>query len=193
MSSRILLLVLGLLAAGPASADARAQLHAAYVKFLAQPSFAARVQARLVGRDFETQVVFNAPDIYRVTTPGEPVRLIVGDTLLTTPPGTRGSTRVRLSPPGGYRLYRDPERLAQIERSATVDDLGPVTLGGVAAHRYRFRTKGDAPSTWIVWVGVASGLPMIQLEATSSSGHPLVRTITYTQYGDPSLELRLPK
>jgi hypothetical protein len=62
---RLVPLVLCLLAASPAWADARAQLHPAFVKFLAQPSFEARTHADVGGRAIDSTVEFVAPDRYR--------------------------------------------------------------------------------------------------------------------------------
>src|SRR4029078_8368986 len=59
--------VLCLLAASPAWADAREPLHAAFVKFLAQPSFEARTHADVGGRAIDSTVEFVAPARYRVT------------------------------------------------------------------------------------------------------------------------------
>jgi outer membrane lipoprotein-sorting protein len=186
---RLALLTLCLFASTSAWADARAQLHAAFVKFLAQSSFEAHTRATVGGRAIDSTVEYQAPDRYRVTSAGRPPSVIIGNTMYLSINGR--SMQVPM-PPGTISQFRDPEVLARVERSATVEDLGADVVGGVPAHKYRYRTTGATPSDSQVWVGVANGLP-IQLQTTSSGQSTVVSTVTYTRYGDPTIKIVAPK
>jgi hypothetical protein len=189
MFLRSVLIVLCLAAPGAARADARAQLHAAFVKFLAQSSFEARTHADVGGRAIDSAVEFQAPDRYRVTAGGRPPSVIIGNTMYLA---LNGRTMQVPMPAGTVAQFRDPEVLARVERSATVEDLGADVVAGVPAHKFRYRTTAPTASDCLVWVGVASGLP-IQLKATSSGKTAVVSTVTYTRYGDPTIRIAAPK
>jgi hypothetical protein len=186
---RVTLLLICLFAAMPAWADARAQLHAAFVKFLAQSSFEARTHADVGGRAVDSTVEFQAPDRYRVTGAGRPPSVIIGSTMYLA---IGGRTMQVPMPAGTIEQFRDPQALAQVERSATVEDLGLDAVGGVPARKFRYVTTGAHPADCLVWIGVASGLP-IQLRATSGGKSSVVSTVTYARYGDPSIQVSAPK
>jgi hypothetical protein len=185
---RLVPLVLCLLAASPAWADARAQLHAAFVKFLAQPSFEARTHAEVGGHAIDSKVEFVAPDRYRVTAAGRPPSVIIGATMYLA---INGRTLKVPMPAGTIEQFRDPDALARVERSATVEDLGADAVGGVAAHKYRYRTTGATPADCLVWVGVANGLPL-QLRSTSTGKSTVVSTVAYSRYGDLTIHIAAP-
>jgi outer membrane lipoprotein-sorting protein len=189
MRLRAALIVLCLALPATAWADARAQLHAAFVKFLAQSSFEARTHAEVGGRAIESVVEFQAPDRYRVTSAGRPPSVIVGSTMYLA---LNGRTLQVPMPAGTIDQFRDPAVLTRVERSASVEDLGADAVGGVPAHKYRFRTGGATPGDSVVWVGTASGLP-IQVRATSTGKATVVSTVTYARYGDPSIRVAAPK
>lgn len=180
--------MLCLLAASPAWADARAQLHAAFVKFLAQPSFEARTHAEVGGRAIDSKVEFVAPDRYRVTAAGRPPSVIIGATMYLA---LNGRTLKVPMPPGTIEQFRDPDALARMERSATVEDLGVDAVGGIPARKYRYRTAGATPADCLVWVGLANGLPL-QLRSTSTGKSTVVSTVVYSRYGDPAIHIAAP-
>jgi hypothetical protein len=185
---RAALLLLCLFVATPACADARADLHAAFVKFLAQPTFEARTHAEVGGRAVDSTVEFQAPDRYRVTGAGRPASVIIGGTMYLA---INGKTLKTPMPAGTIAQYRE-ETMAQMERSATVEDLGLDTVGAVPARKYRFKTGGATPTDSTVWVGIASGLPL-QVRATATGKSKIVSTTTYSRYGDPTIRVDAPK
>ena len=189
MPMRIVVLLFCLAASNAAWADARAQLHAAFVKFLAQSSFEARTQATVAGRALQSVVEFQAPDRYRLTSAGRPPAVIIGSTMYLT---MNGHAMKMPAAAASIAQFRDADRLAQVERSATVDDLGADVVGGVPAHKYRYRATGATPADCEVWVGVASGLPL-QLRATSQGKAAVQSLVTYSRYGDPAIRVDAPK
>jgi hypothetical protein len=94
-------------------------------------------------------------------------------------------------PAGTIEQFRDPNALARVERSATVDDLGAEAVAGVPARKYRYRTTGATPVDCLAWVGVANGLPL-QLRSTSTGKSTVVSTVTYSRYGDPTIHIAAP-
>jgi hypothetical protein len=186
---RLALFVLCLAASNAAWADARGQLHAAFVKFLAQSSFEGRTKANVGGRAIESVVQFQAPDRYRVTGAGRPPSVIIGSNMYLA---LNGRTMKVPMPAGTIDQFRDPDALARVERSATVEDLGLDTVGALPAHKYGYHTTGATPADCVVWVGVASGLPM-RIQATTHGKSTIVSTVDYSRYGDASIRIDAPK
>jgi hypothetical protein len=192
---RVALLIACLALPGVALADAREQLHAAFVRFLAQPSFEARTTAHVSGRDIVaareiTSVVqFQAPDRYRITVPGRPPSVVIGTTIYLT---VNGRTMKLPDAAAAIAGFRSPDLLAQVERTAHVDDLGLDATAGTPARKFRYRTgrtRGAPSSECVVWVSVASGLP-VRLETGSIARSSAV---TYSRYGDPTIRIAAPK
>jgi hypothetical protein len=192
MFLRHALIVLCLAVPGAARADARAQLHAAFEKFLAQSSFEARTAAHVSGsspRDIASVVEFQAPDRYRITVAGRPPSVVIGTTMYLT---VNGRTTKLPGAAAAISGFRSPDLLAQVERTAHVDDLGLDAAAGMPARKFRYRTgraRGAVSSECIVWVSVASGLPL-RLETRSLSQSS---TVTYSRYGDPTIRIAAPK
>jgi hypothetical protein len=89
MSRRLRPLLLALLAvsaflpAVAALADDRQDLHAAYRKMMALTGFKATMVDLSTGKTAMT-MEYQAPDRYRMTVPGQPPQLIIGDTMVLT-------------------------------------------------------------------------------------------------------------
>jgi hypothetical protein len=176
--------VLGLLLASlPALAGAREDVMAAMTRFLALKSYQATMQV-----DADTagvsEVTFVAPDRYRIHSARLGTQSIIGNTLWLD---LGGQLRKVPLPPGTLDRYRDPVRLASERDRLQVTDLGPSTVDGQPAHRYRM-VRSEAPdAVTMLWIG-RGGLPL-RIEAASSKGRV---TIRYARFNDPTLRVQAP-
>lgn len=187
---RHLTLALACLAfATAAHAGAKEDLHAAFTKFLAQTAFKGSVTSQMAGRTFHSTVEFQAPDRYRVASEGRPPGLIIGNSMYMD----IGGRYMKVPALATVAQYRDPGMLTQVERSLSAEDLGMDSIGGAPAHKYRYQVSGAHPSTVTIWVSVASGLPVQLQNSGKAMGKTLDSTISYSNYGDPTIRIDAPK
>jgi hypothetical protein len=177
---------LALAFSGSALADARTDLHAAFVKFLAQSSFEVHDQSTRDDVTLESTVEFQAPDRYRVTLPGKPPVIVVGDAVYM--PSNGSYMKVPASPGGLVGQYRNPDTVAKVD-GATVQDLGPDPVDGVAARHYRYFVAGSGTD---VWVGDANGLPIQLTYELVRGGKTVYTRARYGRYGDPGIRIEAP-
>lgn len=182
------LALLALLLAGTALADVRQELHAAYVKLLAVKSYMATMQELPTGKTVMV-MEFQAPDRYRMTMPGQPPNLIIGDTMVMHAGGRE--MRIPL-PKGTLQKYRNEDAIRELERGSLVEAQGVGTVGGQPARIYRHRTQVNGkPAESLVWVAIASG-HVLQLETRGARGGKDMR-ILYSEIDSPRIRIEAPK
>jgi outer membrane lipoprotein-sorting protein len=174
--------------AATANAGAKEDLHATFSKFLAQTAFKGTTTATLGGRTIHSVVEFQAPDRYRISSEGRPPSVIIGGSMYVNINGRF----MKMPMPMSLAQYRDPNIVAQIESSLSVEDLGMDSVGGAPAHKYRYQLAGAHPSKVTIWVSVASGLPIQLQNAGQAMGKTLDTTINYSNYSDPTIKISAP-
>lgn len=187
-------LLLGLLAVSAsglgadARADDRQDLHQAYRKMMALTRFKATMTDLSTGKTGMT-MEYQAPDRYRITVPGQPPQLVIGDTMVLT---MNGQTMRMPMPKGSLPKMRNEDALREIEKGSLVTSEGMGTVGAQPARIYRHSTQVNGkPAQTLVWVGVASGLPL-QIETRGAKGGKDVRLV-YSDFNSPKIRIDAPK
>jgi outer membrane lipoprotein-sorting protein len=175
-------------ATGTAAADARQDLHAAYRKMTALTAFRATMVDLSTGKSAMV-IEFQAPDRYRMSAQGRPPQLIIGDTMIMT---VEGRTMRIPMPKGSMPRMRNEDALRELEKGSLVEAAGAGTVGVQPARIYRHTTQVDGkPAQSMVWVGLASGLPL-QVETRGAKGGKDVR-IVYSDFNSPKIRIEAPK
>lgn len=189
MFRRIAVAALALAFAGTALADARQDLHAAYLKVLALKSYKATM-VDLRSNKTVSVVEFQAPDRFRITVPGSMSSVVIGDTMYMNAGGRSMTVPM---PKGTLSKYRNEDTLHDLERGAVVSSEGPGTVGSQPARKYRFNTESNGhASSSLVWVGVASGL-VLQVETSSNQGGKAASMrILYSDFNSPTIRIAKP-
>lgn len=190
MFRRTLVALLALSFAGAACADARQELHAAFVRNVALTSFKATM-VDLSSNKTVSVVEFQAPDRFRVTPTGAPSSVIIGDTMYMNAGGQ--VMRVPM-PKGKFTNLRNQDAMKELEKGTTVESTGMGRVGTQPARTYRFLSaKGKDQYTSTVWVGVASG-QVLQLETSGkSAGKPFSMRMLYSDFNSPAIKVTPPK
>ena len=188
-TSLLTTLALSCLAVAAASAaDARLDLQAAYRKMVALTAFKATMTDLSTGKTAMT-MEYQAPDRYRMSIPGMPPQLVIGDTMVMT---MNGQTMRMKMPKGTLPKVRNEEALREIEKGSAVQAAGMGTVGAQPARIYRHTTQVDGkPVQTMVWVGVASGLPL-QVETRGAKGGKDMR-IVYSDFNSSRIRIDAPK
>ena len=172
----------------PGRADDRQDLHQAYRKMMALTRFKATMTDLSTGKTGMT-MEYQAPDRYRITVPGQPPQLVIGDTMILT---MNGQTMRMPMPKGSLPKMRNEDALREIEKGSLVSSEGMGTVGGQPARIYRHSTQANGkPAQTLVWVGVASGLPL-QVETRGAKGGKDVRLV-YSDFNSPKIRIDAPK
>jgi outer membrane lipoprotein-sorting protein len=189
MLRRALAILLVFSFAASAWADGRQELHAAMLRNLSLKSFKASMVDLTRNRPVST-VEFQAPDRFRVTPGGMPPSLIIGDTMYMN---HGGKTMKMTMPKGSLGKYRNEDAIADLEKGAVVESLGPGMVGAEPARRYRFTSGTDKMnSTSEVWVGLRSGL-VLQVETSGkNAGRPFAMRATYSDFNSPTIRITAP-
>ena len=189
MFRRLAAAALCLAFAGAALADARQDLHSAYLKMLTLKSYKATMVNMGSNKTFSV-VEFQAPDRLRMTMEGRMTTILVGDTMYMT---VNGRSMVMPMPKGTLSKYRNEDTLREIEKGAVVTSEGPGMVGSQPARKYRFKTVYNGhPSDSVAWVGVASGL-VLQVETSSNQGGKAANMrITYSDFNNPTIRISKP-
>lgn len=186
------LLLGSLVLAGPAHADASADLKAAYGKFIQATSFRATMT------DLETGKVVNliefvAPDRYAITPAGTNMRqLVIGRTMHIDIGGRTMAIPVpEQADPGAYR---NQKALDELSAGIAVTQRDDDSSAGEPARVYHFVSNTDGkPVESLTFVSKASGLP-IQIQTTGGGGRTKFRyQIRYSDFNDPSIVIQAPK
>lgn len=166
-------------------ADPAAAIEASMARFRGARSFVAEMTLE-GARTQRSRLEYVAPDRYRLQLPIG-TQVIVGDTLYLQ--GPNGSQRVPL-PPGLLTQWRDPLQLQPGER-LQVEDLGPATVDGAAAHQYRVRHRDAARPPMLFWVG-AGGWPLRIEQAGRDARGDYRVVLAYSRFDDPALRIDPP-
>lgn len=190
MFRRAIVALLALTLAPAAWADARQELHAAFVRNMALKSFKATM-VELPGNKTVSVVEFQAPDRYRVTAGGQPPSVIIGDAMYMN---AGGQVMKVPMPKGTFGKFRNEEAIADLEKGTVVESDGAGMVGGQPARKYRFRsTTGKQQSTSVVWVGVTSG-NVLQVETTGKNGgKTFAMRVLYSDFNSPAIRINAPK
>jgi hypothetical protein len=171
-----------------ARADDRQDLHAAYRKMMSLTRFKATMVDLSTGK---TGMImeYQAPDRYRITVPGQLPQLIIGDTMILAMDGQ--TMRVPM-PKGSLPKMRNEDALRELEKGSLVSAEGMGTVGAQPARIYRHTTQVNGkPAQALVWVGVASGLPL-QAETRGAKDGKDVRLL-YSDFNSPKIRIDAPK
>jgi outer membrane lipoprotein-sorting protein len=179
--------------AGPVRADDRQDLHQAYRKMMSLTRFKATMVELPSGKTVMT-MEYQAPDRYRMSMPGQPPQLIIGDTMVMT---MNGQTMRVPMPKGSLPKMRNEDALREIEKGSLVTSEGMGAVGGQPARIYRHTTQVNGkPGQTLVWVGVASGLPL-QVETRGAGSKNGVRgkdvRLLYSDFNSPKIRIDAPK
>jgi hypothetical protein len=185
-------LAAGLLAlafAGTAAADARGELHAAFLKNMAATSYRATMTDLNTGKQLST-VEFQAPDRYRISVAGGPTSVIANGNMYLQVSGHAMTVPL---PQGFLANYRSDAAWKQIENDTRILDGGPGMVGAEPAHKYHWVSSGQHSSAGDAWVGIASGR-VIQVEtankAASKTGAVRLR---YSDFDSSAIRIAPPK
>ncbi len=188
MFRRVFLALLAFAFATSAWADARDELHTAFLQNLELKSFRASM-IELPGKKVVSTVDFVAPDRFRVTPSGQPASLIIGDTMYIQAGGR--SMKIPL-PKNMLGKYRNEAAIADLEKGATVEGLGAGMVGTQAARKYRFTTSGENAVTSTAWVGVGNG-HVLQIETSGkAAGKSYSMRILYSDFNSPAIKINTP-
>jgi outer membrane lipoprotein-sorting protein len=190
MFPRALIGLLALAVAGSALADARQDLHTAYEHNLKVKSYRATMLDLTSNRQMSV-VEFQAPDRYRVTAPGRPPSLMIGDSMYMD---MHGKVMKIPLPRQMLGQYRNEAAMKDLEKGAPVESLGAGLVGKEPARKYRFRSAAGQPdSTSTVWVGVRSG-NVLQVETSGkNAGRPFAMRVLYSDFNSPSIRIDPPR
>ena len=177
-----------LAAAGTAAADPRQDLQAAYRKMAALTAFRATLVDLSTGKTAMV-IDYQSPDRYRMSAQGRPPQLVIGDTMIMT---VEGRTMRMPMPKGSMPRMRNEDALRELEKGSRVEAAGAGTVGAQPARIYRHTTQVNGqPAQSLVWVGLASGLPL-QVETRGGKGGKDVR-ILYSDFNSPKIRIEAPK
>lgn len=187
--------LLALAFAGAVLADARQDLHTAYSKLLAVNTYKMTLVEAGTGKRVMV-AEFQAPDRYRMTTDDQVSSVVIGDTMYMM---MDGKTMTMPMPKGMLSQYRSQEVLKEFERGTPVTAEGTDTVGGQACRKYRFTGTGKAIGanassqyTSVVWVSIASGLP-VQVETSRNRGGKLhTARMIYSDFNSPKIRISAP-
>jgi outer membrane lipoprotein-sorting protein len=189
LASRLAAGLLALAFAGTAAADARADLHAAFMKNMAARSYRATITDLGTGKQVSS-VEFQAPDRYRISSAGGPTSVIADGKMNMEVNGSRMSMPL---PAGMMEKLRSDSAWKQMEKETLIRDAGLGTVGAEPARKYHWISSGKNASTGDAWVSVSSGR-VIQVETAKQPGSKAgaVR-VRYTDFDSAAIRIELPR
>jgi hypothetical protein len=173
--------------AGAASADARSDLHAAFVKNMSAQTYRATMTDLASGKQFSV-VEYQAPDRYRIKVEGGPESVIAGGNMYMQVNGE--SMKVPLQP-GMMEKFRSDAAWKQMERDTLIQDAGAGTVGAEPARKFHWITGGKHPSTGDVWVGKSGHV--IQVETSEKGSKRGAVRVRYSDFGSATIKIAPPK
>lgn len=186
---RLSVALLALAFAGGAAADARSDLHAAFLKNMAAKSYRASMTDLGTGKPVST-VEFQAPDRYRISVAGGPTSVIANGNMYMQVNGRSMSMPL---PKGMLENYRSDAAWKNMESETLIRDAGPGMVGAEPARKFHWITSGKNASTGDAWVGVTSGR-VIQVETASKPGAKATGVrVRYSDFDSPAIRISPPK
>lgn len=187
------LLVVSFAFAGPARADASAELKDAYGKFIQATSFRATMTDLETGK-VVNRIEFVAPDRYAITPEGAGGmrQLVIGRTMHMDIGGR--TMAIPLPAQADPSQYRNQKALDELAAGIAVTQRDDATAAGEPAKVYHFVSNTDGkPVESLTFVSKASGLP-VQIQTTGGTGRGKFRfQISYSDFNDPSIVIQAPK
>lgn len=187
-----LALLLGtLVVAGPARADAAAELKAAYGKFVQATSFRASMTDLDSGKTVN-QIEFVAPDRFAITLEGGMRQVIIGRTMHMD----MGGRTMSMPLPASINpsQYRNQQALDELTAGIVVSQREDSSEAGEPARVYHFVSREDGkPVETLTYVSKASGMP-IQIRTDGGQGKGRFRyQIRYSDFNDPGIVINAPR
>ena len=181
-----------LVLAGPAHADANAELKAAYGKFIKATSFRATMTDLDSGKVVNT-IEFVAPDRYAITPAGTGMRqLIIGRTMHMDIGGR--TMAIPLPAQADPSQYRNQKALDELSAGVVVTQRDDASAAGEPARVYHFLSNADGkPVESITFVSKATGLPIQIQTSGSAAGTKFRYQIRYSNFNDASIKIQPPK
>ena len=175
--------------AGSAAADARGEVHAAFMKNLAAKSYRATMTDLATGKQVST-VEFQAPDRYRIAVAGGPESVIAGGAMYMQVNGKTMKVPVR---PGMLEQFRSDSAWKRMEADTLIQDAGLGTVGAEPARKYHWISTGKYPGTGDVWVSLQSGY-VIQAQTAEKAGSKASAVqVRYGDFGSAKIRIAPPK
>ena len=181
--------LLCLAAAGPALADARGDLHAAFAKNTAATAYRSTITDLASGKLVAT-VDYQAPGRYRVQPTGGPASVIADGKMHINVNGQAMSMPL---PAGTLEQYRSDAAWKKMEVDTAFSALGLSAVGAEPARKYHWVTTGKDAAAGDAWVSVKSGY-VLQVETAGKPGSKAgaVR-VRYSGFNDPAIRVVAPK
>jgi outer membrane lipoprotein-sorting protein len=176
-----------LAAAGSAAADPKAEVHAAFAKFLDAHSFRATVTDVTKGQQL-SEMEYVAPDRYHMKTGKGPETFIIGDEGYMDINGRM----MKVPVPVGKIIAQYRNKSWADEHGVAVVAAGSDSVEGEAAHVYTYSMTEPNKAEGKLWVSDASGYP-IQLESAGSfMGVKTTTRVRYSDFNDPAIHVSAP-
>ncbi len=192
-TATLALLLGSLVLAGPAHADASAELKAAYGKFIQATSFRATMTDLETGK-VVNRIEFVAPDRYAITPEGAGGmrQLVIGRTMHMDIGGR--TMAIPLPEQANPSQYRNQKAIDELAAGIAVTTRTDADVDGDPAKVYHFVSNTDGkPVESLTFASKASGLP-IQIQTTGGGGRTKFRyQIRYSDFNDPSIVIQAPK
>lgn len=181
--------LLALSFAGPAAADARGDVHAAFLKNLSAKAYRSTITDLASGKPVAT-VEFQAPDRFRVAPANGPTTVIAGGKMYLNVNGRSLSMPL---PAGMMEQYRSDAAWKRMESNTLIRDGGLGTVGAMPARKYHWVSSGKDATNGDVWVSVATGF-VVQVQTAPNPGSKAgaVR-VSYTDFNSPAIRIAPPK
>jgi outer membrane lipoprotein-sorting protein len=179
--------LLALACAGTAAADARGDLHAAFLKNLSAKTYRATMTDLANGKQVST-VEYQAPDRYRIQVADGPESVIADGAMFLQVNGKPMKVPLR---PGMVEQFRSDAAWKQMETDTLIRDAGPGLVGAEPAHKYHWISSGKHASAGDVWVGVKSGY-VLQVETVEKLGSKAGVRVVYSDFNDPAIRVLAP-
>jgi outer membrane lipoprotein-sorting protein len=187
-AARIFAGLLALAFAGHAAADARSEVHAAFLKNLGAKAYRSTITDLATGQQVST-VEFQAPDRYRISANGMNSVIANGKMYMTV----NGKAMAMALPPGTLEKFRSDAAWKQMESETLISNAGAGVIGGEPALKYHWITSGKHPSTGDVWVSRKTGY-VVQVETSEAKGSKMgaVR-VAYGAFDSGAIRIAPPK
>ncbi|MDH5821755.1 hypothetical protein QFW77_01930 [Luteimonas sp. RD2P54] len=175
--------VAGMAAAANPLSDPRAEVMAALDRMLAAKSYAAQIETGAGAMTLEHV----APDRFRMTLPDGITQTIVGGRMYMQ---MQGQTMELPLQEGMLEEIRDRGRIAAQQEGMRFESLGPDSVDGAPARKYRMTHEDPANPPATLWIG-GDGYPLqMQVAGDAAQG---TTTIRYSRFDDPSIRIEAPQ
>jgi hypothetical protein len=181
--------LLALAVSGAALADARADLHAAFVRNLAAKSYRATISDLASGREV-ARVEFQAPDRYRIVAAGRPAGIIAGGKMYMDVNGRKLSVP---APAGMLENYRSDAAWKRMETQAQISDAGASLVGAEPARKFHWVSSGKHASSGDAWVGLKSGRVLqVRIAGKAGAGNAGPVQVRYSDFDSAAIRIEAP-